>query len=85
MNTENLKGLIASELIIVAREEKGKRPTELNFEELIDVTDSIVKKLILYGVVGQSEQLADDKSYQPCDGCNTSCKELEIFFCKKLG
>lgn len=57
MNTENLKGLIASELIIVAREEKDKRPTELNFEELIDVTDSIVKKLILYGVVLQSEQL----------------------------
>ena len=55
MNTENLKGLIASELIIVAREEKDKRPTELNFEELIDVTDSIVKKLILYGVVWRSE------------------------------
>lgn len=54
MNTENLKGLIASELIIVAREEKDKRPTELNFEELIDVTDSIVKKLILYGVVKSS-------------------------------
>ena len=51
MNTENLKGLIASELIIVAREEKDKRPTELNFKELIDVTDIIVKKLILYGVI----------------------------------
>jgi len=43
------------------------------------------EQLILHGVVGQSEQLADDKSYQPCDGCNTSCKEWEIFFCKKLG
>ena len=43
------------------------------------------EKLILSGVVGQSEQLADDKNYQPCDGCNTSCKEWEIFFCKKLG
>ena len=43
------------------------------------------EQLILSGVVGQSEQLADDKNYQPCDGCNTSCKEWEIFFCKKLG
>ena len=44
-----------------------------------------VKNCFMPDVVGQSEQLADDKSYQPCDGCNTSCKEWEIFFCKKLG
>jgi|GEM_PF-1655102 len=44
-----------------------------------------VKNCSIPNVVGQSEQLADDKSYQPCDGCNTSCKEWEIFFCKKLG
>lgn len=81
MNTENLKGLIASELIIVAREEKDKRPTELNFEELIDVTDSIVKKLILYGVVGRSEQLKPKqqicyKSNEPCKyDCTGLCKE----------
>jgi hypothetical protein len=43
------------------------------------------EQLILPGVVGQSEQLADNKSYQPCDGCNTSCKKWDIFFCKKLG
>ena len=69
MNTENLKGLIASELIIVAREEKDKRPTELNFEELIDVTDSIVKKLSIPDVVEQSEQL--------CDKCERE-KQLQI-------
>ena len=47
--------------------------------------NALKELLVLYNVVGRSEQLADDKSYQPCDGCNTSCKEWEIFFCKKLG
>ena len=50
-----------------------------------DNAKALKELLVLYNVVGQSEQLADDKSYQPCDGCNTSCKEWEIFFCKKLG
>ena len=39
------KPTIASELIIEATEMKGKRPTQLNFEELIDVIESVVKKL----------------------------------------
>lgn len=50
MKDKDYKGIIAAELIIVAREEKGKRPTELTFIELIDVTDSIVKKLLINGV-----------------------------------
>ena len=54
-------------------------------DETMPVVELEVKVLALFDVVGQSEQLADDKSYQPCDGCNTSCKEWEIFFCKKLG
>ena len=77
--------MIASLLIEQATELKGKRPSELGFEELIDVVQAVVKNCFMPDVVGQSEQLADDKSYQPCDGCNTSCKEWEIFFCKKLG
>jgi hypothetical protein len=44
------KGTIASELIIEATEMKGKRPTQLNFEELIDVVESVVKKLSIHGV-----------------------------------
>ena len=51
----------------------------------IEWAEDLVKNCFIPDVVGQSEQLADDKSYQPCDGCNTSCKEWEIFFCKKLG
>ncbi len=54
-------------------------------DETMPVVELEDKVLALFDVVGQSEQLADDKSYQPCDGCNTSCKEWEIFFCKKLG
>ena len=45
------KSTIASELIIEAVEMKGKRPTELNFKELIDVVESVVKKLIIPSVV----------------------------------
>ena len=48
---------IASELIIEAIEMKGKRPTQLNFEELIDVVESVVKKLTITDVSQQSEQL----------------------------
>jgi len=54
-------------------------------DETMPVIELEDKVLALFDVVWQSEQLADDKSYQPCDGCNTSCKEWEIFFCKKLG
>ena len=57
MKDKDYKGIIAAELIIVAREEKGKRPTELTFIELIDVTDSIVKKLLIHGVSQQRELL----------------------------
>jgi hypothetical protein len=32
----------------------------------------------------QSEQLPDENLYQPCEGCTTSCKSWEVFFCKKL-
>lgn len=39
------KDSIAARLIILAREEKGKLPTELNFEEQIDVVYELVKKL----------------------------------------
>jgi hypothetical protein len=49
-----------------------------------------IKRLIppelfaIHGVVLQSEQLPDENLYQPCEGCTTSCKSWEVFFCKKL-
>jgi hypothetical protein len=45
---------------------------------------SEIKQLTLTGVVLQSEQLPDENLYQPCEGCTTSCKSWEVFFCKKL-
>ncbi|AKG94308.1 hypothetical protein AVT42_gp52 [Polaribacter phage P12002S] len=48
---------IASELIIKSTEMKGKRPTQLNFEELIDVVESLVKNLALSDVSQRSEPL----------------------------
>ena len=47
--------------------------------------NSISVQQALFKVWNECEQLADDKSYQPCDGCNTSCKEWEIFFCNAQG
>ena len=42
------------------------------------------KVLFIPDVLGQSEQLPDENLYQPCNGCTTSCKSWEVFFCKKL-
>ena len=39
---------------------------------------------VIHDVVLQSEQLPDENLYQPCEGCTTSCKSWEVFFCKKL-
>jgi len=44
MEKDKLKALVASELIIVAMEMKGKRPTKLNFEEMIDVVTEVINK-----------------------------------------
>lgn len=55
MDKDKLKGVVASELIIVAMETKGKRPTQLNFEEMIDVVADVVnrvKKLSISDVRG---------------------------------
>ena len=46
MDKNKLKGAVASELIIVAMETKGKRPTQLNFEEMIDVVTDVVNKIL---------------------------------------
>ena len=34
-------------------------------------------------VVGQSEQLSRSSSYEPCEGCDLSCKHWMPFFCDK--
>ena len=59
MNTEQIRGLVASELIIIAMEQKTKKPSELNFDELIDVTTELVKKLTIQRVSKQRELLID--------------------------
>ena len=79
-------GIQRSQIKIVPMKEKIKELFKQYYnDETMPVVELEDKVLALFDVVGQSEQLADDKSYQPCDGCNTSCKEWEIFFCKKLG
>lgn len=64
MNDNDLKGKIACELIIEATETKGKRPTQLNFDELIDVVTGVVKKLTIPRVSQRSELLAFAKELQ---------------------
>jgi len=61
MTKQDLKGLIASDLIIVATETKGKMPSKLNFTELIDVVTDVVKNCSIHVVV---------KSFT-CDVCYT--------------
>jgi hypothetical protein len=75
MNDNDLKGKIACELIIEATETKGKRPTQLNFDELIDVVTCVVKKLTIPVVVGRSEQLKCDHQPKRYDKKHTSCKK----------
>ena len=57
MNVKDLKGFIASDLIIVATETKGKMPSKLNFTELIDVVTDVVKNCSIYDVSQQRELL----------------------------
>jgi hypothetical protein len=54
MDKNKLKGVVASELIIVAMETKGKRPTQLSFEELIDVVTDVINKTSAYPKVADS-------------------------------
>lgn len=54
MDKDKLKGSVASELIIVAMETKGKRPTQLSFEEMIDVVADVVNKISAYPVLADS-------------------------------
>lgn len=55
---------------------------ELAYKQLGKILSN--EQLILHCVVKQSEQLPDENLYQPCEGCTTSCKNWEVFFCKKL-
>ena len=57
MTEQDLKGLIASDLIIVATETKGKMPSKLNFTELIDVVTDVVKNCSIPDVSQQRELL----------------------------
>ena len=54
MDKDKLKGAVASELIIVAMETKGKRPTQLDFEEMIDVVTDVVNKISTYPMLTDS-------------------------------
>lgn len=72
MNDNDLKGKIACELIIEATEQKGKRPTLLNFDELIDVVTGVVKKInYIPCCMAEAEQLLCS-----CDNPN-GFKEME--------
>ena len=54
--TDIKRTMIASLLIEQATELKGKRPTELGFEDLVDVVQGVIKKCSIPAVVGRSEQ-----------------------------
>lgn len=71
MNQKVDKTAIASELIIEAAEMKGKRPTQLNFQELIDVVESIVKKLTIPDVSSSCEWCGAKKENH--NGLCTEC------------
>lgn len=49
--------MIASQLIIEAGEQYQKRPTQLKFEEMVDVVQAVVKNCSIPAVVGRSELL----------------------------
>jgi hypothetical protein len=63
-----------------------ERLQELTYEgkDTLIEYKAIKEQLILSSVVKQSEHLPDENLYQPCEGCTTSCKSWEVFFCKKL-
>ena len=65
--TDIKRTMIASLLIEQATGLKGKRPTELGFEDLVDVVQEVVKKCSILAVVGQSEQLV----------CSCGCKKVK--------
>ena len=70
--TDIKRTMIASLLIEQATELKGKRPTELGFEDLVDVVQGVVKKCSIPAVVGQSEQLTCE-----CVGLgSTECNKI---------
>ena len=73
MDEQLKKGTIASELIIVAMEMKGKRPTELNFEEMIDVVEEVVNKISSYPVLA-NRMLREDCEHNQHDSCDCTGK-----------
>lgn len=46
--------------------------------------EAIKAIIVTHCCKSDSEQLPDENLYQPCEGCTTSCKSWEVFFCKKL-
>lgn len=45
MDKNKIKLVVASEMIIISHETKGKKPSDLTFEEMVDVVTDIVVKL----------------------------------------
>jgi hypothetical protein len=70
MDKDKLKGVVASELIIVAMETKGKRPTQLNFEEMIYVVSDVVNKISVYPMLADSLPLSKNCEYFNSDECD---------------
>ena len=70
MDKDKLKGAVASELIIVAMETKGKRPTQLNFEEMIDVVADVVNKISAYPMLADSLPLSENCEHYQHEHCD---------------
>lgn len=68
--TDIKRTMIASLLIEQATELKGKLPTELGFEDLVDVVQRVVKNCSIPAVSVQSEQLV-------CSDCADGRDEFE--------
>ena len=64
--------MIASQLIIEAGEQYHKRPTQLKFEELVDVVQAVVKNCFIPPVM-PSLQHSDDMCFHECPNCNSRC------------
>ena len=81
MDKDKLKVVVASELIDVAIETKGKRPTQLNFEEMVDVVSDVVNKISDYSMLADSFSMDDMKNF--AEWCRNGLLNTEYNYKKR--
>ena len=56
------------------------KKAHFNYDDVIEILNEALRQP---PVVGRSEQLPRSSSYEPCEGCDLSCKHWMPFFCDK--